>query len=135
MIGNAWEASLRTEIERNLTQKTLLFAHRVETDRAHTLADIAAQEGLAAGARATIIDASGRSSSPTPNPILPPWRTTPPARNSPPPSPAKLGENERRSATLGIRLLYVAAQYLGVQCASPILSPMSKRFRRRFTAA
>jgi hypothetical protein len=32
IIGNAWEASLRAEIERNLTQKTLLFAHRVETD-------------------------------------------------------------------------------------------------------
>ena len=60
MIGGAWEASLRTEIERNLTQKTLLFAHRVESDRAHTLTEIAAQEGLAAGARATIIDASGK---------------------------------------------------------------------------
>ena len=45
MIGGAWESSLRTEIERNLTQKTLLFAHRVETDRTHTLAEIAAQEG------------------------------------------------------------------------------------------
>ncbi len=33
MLGSAWEASLRSEIERNLTQKTLLFAHRVETDR------------------------------------------------------------------------------------------------------
>ena len=33
MLGSAWEASLRAEIERNLTQKTLLFAHRVETDR------------------------------------------------------------------------------------------------------
>ena len=60
MIGGAWETSLRTEIERNLTQKTLLFAHRVETDRAHSLAEIAAQESLAAGARATIIDASGK---------------------------------------------------------------------------
>jgi hypothetical protein len=29
MLGNAWEGSLRTEIERNLKQKTLLFAHRV----------------------------------------------------------------------------------------------------------
>jgi len=38
MIGGAWEASLRSEIERNLTQKTLLFAHRVEIDRSHSLA-------------------------------------------------------------------------------------------------
>ncbi len=37
MIGGAWEASLRTEIERNLTQKTLLFAHRVEIDHAPPL--------------------------------------------------------------------------------------------------
>src|ERR1035441_6240886 len=42
MLGSAWEASLRTEIERNLTQKTQLFAHRVETDRAHSLPEIAA---------------------------------------------------------------------------------------------
>ena len=60
MLGSAWEASLRTEIERNLQQKTLLFAHRVETDKTHTLTDIAAQESRAAGARATIIDASGK---------------------------------------------------------------------------
>src|SRR5215472_15087088 len=60
-LGNAWAASLRAEIERNLTQKTLMFAHRVESDRSsHSLAEIAAQEGQAAGARATIIDTSGK---------------------------------------------------------------------------
>ena len=60
MLGSAWENSLRTEIRRNLTEKTLLFAHRVEIDHTHTLTEIAAQEGQAAGARATIIDASGK---------------------------------------------------------------------------
>ena len=30
MVGGAWQASLRTEIERNLIQKTQLLAHRVE---------------------------------------------------------------------------------------------------------
>ncbi len=61
MLGGAWEASLRTEIERNLIQKTQLLAHRVETDRSgHSLADIAAQEGQAAGARVTIIDPAGK---------------------------------------------------------------------------
>ena len=45
LLGGAWETSLRSEIERNLTQKTRLLAHRVETDRTHSLADIAAQEG------------------------------------------------------------------------------------------
>ena len=60
MLGSAWESSLRVEIERNLIQKTVLFAHRVEVDHAHSLPEIAAQEGQAAGARATIIDASGK---------------------------------------------------------------------------
>src|SRR5215831_4946999 len=34
MLGSAWESSLRAEIQRSLTEKTLLFAHRVETDHA-----------------------------------------------------------------------------------------------------
>jgi hypothetical protein len=55
-----WEGTLRAEIERNLKQKTLLFAHRVEIDRSYSLVDIAAQEGQAAGARATIIDPTGK---------------------------------------------------------------------------
>ena len=59
-LRGSWESSLRTEVERNLTQKTLLFAHRVETVRNHSLADVAAQEGQAAGASATIIDVTGR---------------------------------------------------------------------------
>src|SRR5580658_2478491 len=59
-LGGAWQASLRNEIERNLLQKTQLLAHRVETDRTHSLSDIAAQEGQAAGARVTIIDATGK---------------------------------------------------------------------------
>ena len=59
-LRKAWENTLREEIGRNLTQKTLMFAHRVETDQTHSLADIAAQEGQAAGARATIIDPAGK---------------------------------------------------------------------------
>src|SRR5678815_5676398 len=34
-IRRAWETSLRDEIQRNLTQKTLLLAQRVEIDRQH----------------------------------------------------------------------------------------------------
>src|SRR5258708_18027149 len=37
-----------------------MFAYRVEADRQHSLADIAAQEGQAAGARATVIDPTGK---------------------------------------------------------------------------
>jgi two-component system, OmpR family, phosphate regulon sensor histidine kinase PhoR len=121
MIGNAWEASLRAEIERNLTQKTVLFAHRVETDHSHTLADIAAQEGQASGARATIIDTSGRvladSQSNPANMENDATRTEFIAALS-----GQTGENERRSASLGLPFLYVAVPIAGgaVRLAYPL---------------
>ena len=59
-VHRVWERTLREQIERNLKQKTLMFAYRVEADRQHSLADIAAQEGQAAGARATVIDPTGK---------------------------------------------------------------------------
>ena len=60
-VSRAWEASLRTEIERDLTQKAVLFARRVESDRSsHPLSEIAAQEAETADARATIIDDAGK---------------------------------------------------------------------------
>jgi two-component system phosphate regulon sensor histidine kinase PhoR len=59
-VHHVWERALREQIERNLKQKTLMFAYRVEADRQHSLADIAAQEGQAAGARATVIDPTGK---------------------------------------------------------------------------
>ena len=121
MLGSAWEASLRTQIERNLTQKTLLFAHRVETDRAHSFTAIAAQEALAAGARATIIDASGK--------VLADSESNPARMENHATRPefvaaltGKTGSNERRSATLGISFLYVAASVSGgaVRLAYPL---------------
>ncbi len=54
------ETSLSTEIERNLKQKTLMFANRVNTDRRYGIHDIVSQEGQAAGARATVIDVRGK---------------------------------------------------------------------------
>jgi two-component system, OmpR family, phosphate regulon sensor histidine kinase PhoR len=59
-IRKAWEQSLRQEIERNLKQKTVMFADRVNTDHEHSIQEIASQEGQAAGARATVIDANGK---------------------------------------------------------------------------
>jgi two-component system phosphate regulon sensor histidine kinase PhoR len=134
MIGNAWETSLRAEIARNLTQKTLLFAHRVEADHTHSLAEIAAQEGLAAGARATIIDASGT--------VLADSEATPSeteAHATPPEFAAalsgKTGTDERRSATLGIPFLYVAVPVSGgaVRLAYPLsdLEAVQAQVRRR----
>jgi two-component system phosphate regulon sensor histidine kinase PhoR len=121
MIGNAWEASLRGDIERNLTQKTILFAHRVEIDRAHSLTDIASQEAKAAGARATIIDSSGKvladSESDPANMQNHATRAEFAAALS-----GKTGEDERRSATLGVPFLYVADPISGgaVRLAYPL---------------
>ncbi len=121
MLGSAWEASLRTEIERNLTQKTKLFARRVETDRTHTLTEIAAQAGLDAGARATIIDASGK--------VLADSESNPATMENHASRKefatalsGRTGSNERRSTTLGIPFLYVAAPVSGgaVRLAYPL---------------
>jgi two-component system, OmpR family, phosphate regulon sensor histidine kinase PhoR len=134
MIGSAWETSLRGEIERNLKQKTLLFAHRVEIDRAHTLADIAAQEGQAAGGRATVIDASGK--------VLADSESNPAQMENHAQRAefaaalaGKTGENERRSAALGIPFLYVAAPISGgaVRLAYPLsdIEAVQAQVRRR----
>lgn len=111
MLGSAWETSLRVEIEHNLAQKTQLFAHRVETDRAHSFAEIAVQEAAAAGARATIIDSAGRlladsnSNASSENLAQQPEFAAALA--------GKVGITERRSATLGVPFLYVAVPTSG----------------------
>jgi two-component system, OmpR family, phosphate regulon sensor histidine kinase PhoR len=113
MMGGAWETSLRAEIERNLTQKTLLFAHRVDIDRSHhTLAEIAASEGQAAGARASIIDSSGKVLADSEsNPV-----ESANAASYPEFSAAlagRTGISERRSSPLGVSFLYVAVPVTG----------------------
>ncbi|HEX7893782.1 MAG TPA: hypothetical protein VF447_06280 [Terriglobales bacterium] len=55
-----WENALRDEVTRNLTQKTRMFAARVDSDHAHSIDIITSQEGQAAVARATVIDMNGR---------------------------------------------------------------------------
>jgi two-component system phosphate regulon sensor histidine kinase PhoR len=139
MLGGAWQASLRNEIERNLVQKTQLLAHRVETDRTgHSLADIAAQEGQAAGARVTIIDAQGR--------VLADSETNPAAMENHATRPefaaalaGKIGRDERRSATIGTPFLYVAVPISGgaVRLAYPLsdVEAVSVQVRRRLELA
>jgi two-component system phosphate regulon sensor histidine kinase PhoR len=134
MLGSAWETSLRTEIERNLIEKTLLFAHRVETDRAHTLVEIAAQESLAAGARATIIDASGKVLADSEsNPATMENHAT--RKEFIAALAGQTGTNERRSATLGVPFLYVAAPVSGgaVRLAYPLsdVEAVQAQVRRR----
>ena len=134
MLGSAWEQSLRTEIQRNLTQKTLMFAHRVEIDHGHSLADIAAAEGQAAGARATIIDASGK--------VLADSESNPAEMENHAQRAefraalsGKTGENERRSTALGVPFLYVAAPISGgaVRLAYPLsdIEAVEAQVRRR----
>jgi len=134
MIGGAWEASLRAEIERNLTQKTLLFAHRVDIDKIHSLAEIVSQESLAAGARATIIDSSGK--------VLADSEGNPSSMENhamraefKAALSGRTGENERLSATLGVPFLYVAAPISGgaVRLAYPLseVEAVQAQVRRR----
>lgn len=120
-VREVWEQTLREEIERNLKQKTLLFAARVENDRQHALADIAAQEGQSAGARATVIDASGK--------VLADSEADARSMENHAQRPefvaalsGHLGVGQRDSNTLGIPFLYVAAPVSGgaVRLAYPL---------------
>ena len=59
-LDSLWRNTLTQEAERNLRQKTVLFAQRIEAEGQHALRDVTAQEGQAAGARATVIDVNGK---------------------------------------------------------------------------
>ncbi len=120
-VHKVWEQTLREQIERNLKEKTLMFAHRVETDREHSLADITAQEGQAAEARATVIDPTGK--------VLADSEAGPGAmenqaqhREFVSALTGKVGLDERNSQTLGVPFLYVAAPVSGgaVRLAYPL---------------
>ena len=139
MIGGAWEASLRREIQRDLTQKAELIAHRVETDRSgQSLSNIAAQEGQAAGARVTVIDSAGK--------VLADSEIAPAEMENYGSRPefqaalsGKTGSNERRSATVGTPFLYIAVPISGgaVRLAYPLsdVEAVSPQLRRSLTSA
>jgi two-component system, OmpR family, phosphate regulon sensor histidine kinase PhoR len=107
-IRQAWERSLTQEVEQNLTEKTAMFAQRVETDRQHSLSEIAQQEGRAAGARATIIDHEGKvladSEADASTMENHAQRTEFVAALQ-----GRVGSETRRSHTLGIPFMYVGA--------------------------
>ncbi len=138
MLGGAWEASLRDEIERNLTQKAELVAHSVETDRSHSLADIAAKEGQAAGARVTIIDPTGK--------VLADSESNADAMENHAQRKefaaalsGKVGVDQRRSATVGTPFFYVAVPISGgaVRLAYPLsdVEAVSQQVRHRLELA
>jgi two-component system, OmpR family, phosphate regulon sensor histidine kinase PhoR len=120
-VHNVWEHTLREQIERNLKQKTLMFAYRVEADRQHHLADIAAQEGQAAGARATVIDPTGQ--------VLADSEADPGTMENQrhrkefaSALAGQLGVDEDSSQSLGVPFLYVAVPVSGgaVRLAYPL---------------
>jgi two-component system, OmpR family, phosphate regulon sensor histidine kinase PhoR len=139
MLGGAWQVSLRNEIERNLIQKTQLLAHRVEAERnGHSLADIAAQEGQAAGNRVTIIDSTGS--------VLADSESRPGAienlarrKEFTAALSGHIGVDQRRSATIGIPFLYVAVPISGgaVRLAYPLsdVEAVSLQVRHRLELA
>ncbi len=120
-IRRAWENSLRQEIERGLRQKTLLFANRVNSDRQRPLQEMVAQEGQAAGARATVIDAQGK--------VLADSEVDPASLQDPASQPefvaalrGEVGVDERRSGAVRAPFLYAAAPVTGgaVRLAYPL---------------
>jgi two-component system phosphate regulon sensor histidine kinase PhoR len=120
-VHAVWERTLREQIERNLRQKTLMFAYRVEADGQHSLGDIVAEEGQAAGARATVVDPTGK--------VLADSEAVPSVIENHARRPeiisalsGKVGVDERKSQTLGVPFLYVAAPVSGgaVRFAYPL---------------
>jgi two-component system, OmpR family, phosphate regulon sensor histidine kinase PhoR len=120
-VHEVWERTLREQIERDLQQKTLMFAHRVESDRQHSLADITSQEGQAAGARATVVDPTGK--------VLADSEVDPgkmenhgQRREFVSALAGHLGMDQRKSQSLGVPYIYVAAPVSGgaVRLAYPL---------------
>jgi two-component system, OmpR family, phosphate regulon sensor histidine kinase PhoR len=120
-VRSVWQHTLHEQIERDLRQKTLMFAYRVDNDRQHSLADIAAQEGQAAGARATVIDPTGK--------VLADSQADPSTMDNHANRKefvaalsGSVGLDERTSHTVGIPFIYVAAPISGgaVRLAYPL---------------
>jgi len=120
-IRRSWEDSLRETTASNLRQKAAMFANRVNHDRSTSLQEIAAQEAQAAGARATIIDGTGR--------VLADSEAQPAALRNLDREPefvsalkGEVGGDQRNSENLGVPYLYAAAPISGgaVRLAYPL---------------
>ena len=118
-VRREWESSLRKQITESLTEKTRMFANRVEAGG--TSADSVNQQARAAGARATVIDASGR--------VLADTEAKPEQMENHATRPefvaalgGKVGVSSRTSKTVGIEFLYVAVPVRGgaVRLAYPL---------------
>lgn len=106
-VRRAWESSVRQDLERNLRQKTVMFANRVRDNRERTVQEVTTEEGHAAGARATVIDVTGK--------VLADSEADPGSMENHAGRPefiaalkGSVGEDTRKSRTVGIPFLYVA---------------------------
>ncbi|MFY9646199.1 MAG: ATP-binding protein [Terriglobales bacterium] len=120
-VHRVWERTLREQIKLNLKQKTLLFAQRVETDRQHSLADITSQSGQAAGARATVIDPTGKVLADS-EADASTMQNHAQRREFVAALAGEIGVEERNSQTLNIPFVYIAAPVTGgaVRLAYPL---------------
>jgi len=123
VVQPAWKRSLQNEIERALTRSTLLFAERVENVEPSLLREVVEREARAAEARATVIDSGGR--------VLADSEGDPAAMENHASRPefqaalaGRIGTHTRRSASVDIPYLYVAAPVRGgaVRMAYPLAS-------------
>jgi two-component system phosphate regulon sensor histidine kinase PhoR len=107
IIRNAWEKSLHDDLLNSLSEKTELFAQQMETPGAQP-AEVAKRVSQAAHARATVIDRRGK--------VLADTAADPERMESHATRPefiaalaGKVGSDVRRSHTVGVEFLYVAA--------------------------
>jgi two-component system phosphate regulon sensor histidine kinase PhoR len=107
-IRSQWDQSLRAQLEQSLQQETRQFALRVDNDTTHPLGQIAKETAAATGARATIIERSGK--------VLADSEANPETMENHAHRPefaaalnGNLGEASRTSKTLGIDFLYTAS--------------------------
>ena len=139
-VRRAWEASVRQQIEQNLRQKAAMFANRVQDNRDRPVQEITTQAARSAGARATVIESSGK--------VLADSEADPATMENHSGRPefvsalkGAVGADTRRSHTIGVPFLYVAVPIPGgaVRLAYPLSDVESAigRIRRTllFTSA
>jgi len=120
-IRDVWQSSLSQQMERDLAQKTAMFAMRVNSEAHPDMPQIAKEVAAASGARATIIDPTGR--------VLADSEADAATMENHAQRPefaaalqGQTGTNQRRSHTIGVPLLYVAVPIRGgaVRLAYPL---------------
>ena len=120
-IRRAWQRSLQAEIERSMAEKAVLFAQRLQSDSGHPLQQVVNEAAAGANARVTVIDRDGRV-------LADSQANSETMENHAARSEfvaalnGRIGWSTRRSKTLGVPFLYVAAPTPSgaVRLASPL---------------